>query len=218
MRYSHRFYHFSVIVLTVFSYSYGFDLFPVLARILQFCGSHTDSTILGKLFGQFFGTRSDSTFSRYSHGFYNFAVLTMILPFFNTRRNVFHSLHGFYLCQCSPEFYHFALLTLILQFFGIRTDSFLALARILRFPGTRPDSSIFGTQADSTTFRYSSGQFFRTRTDSTFSRYSLKFYNFAVHKLILPYLGNRSESFSVLARILPFPDTRMDSTILRYSH
>ena len=32
-RYSHRFYHFSVLVRTVFRYSHGFHFFPILSRI-----------------------------------------------------------------------------------------------------------------------------------------------------------------------------------------
>ena len=39
--------------------------------------------------GQFFNTRRDSTFSRYSPGFYHFSVLTQIRPFFDTRRDIF---------------------------------------------------------------------------------------------------------------------------------
>ena len=32
------------------------------------------------------------------------------------------------------------------------------------------------------------------------------------------FLGTRRDSFSILGRILPFPGTRPDSTIFRYSH
>ena len=83
-RYSHCFYHFSVLVRTVLRYSHGFHLFLVLARIQQFSGAHTDSTIFSYWSGQFFGTRTDSTFSRYSPGLNNFLVLTLILPILRT--------------------------------------------------------------------------------------------------------------------------------------
>ena len=78
-----------MLVGTVFRYSHGFYLFPVLARILPFSGTDTDSTIFRYSSGQFFGTRKDSTFSRYSSGFYRFQVLTLILPFFGTRWDSF---------------------------------------------------------------------------------------------------------------------------------
>ena len=58
LRYSHWFYYFSVFVQTVFWYCHRFYVFPVLARILPFCGTHTDSTIF-----------------RYSHRFDPFPVL-----------------------------------------------------------------------------------------------------------------------------------------------
>ena len=94
--YTHRFYHFSLLVRTVFRYSLEFYLYPVVARIQQFLGTHTGSTIFLNWSGQFFGTRTDSSFRRKSPGFNNFSVLTLILPFCRT---------GFG------------------QFFGTRTDS-----------------------------------------------------------------------------------------------
>ena len=68
-RYSDRFHPLLVLAGTVFRYSYGFYLFPVLAPILSFSGTDRDSSIFRYSFGQFFGTRTDSTFSRYSPGF-----------------------------------------------------------------------------------------------------------------------------------------------------
>ena len=106
-----------MLVGTVFQYSHGFYVFPVLARIQPFSGNDTDSTIFRYSWGQFFGTRTDlpfpgtrtdSTFSQYSSGFYRFQLLTLILPFFGTRRH-----------------------------------SFSVLARILPFPGTLPDFTFF---------------------------------------------------------------------------
>ena len=73
----------------VFRYWYGFYLFPVLARVLPFSGTHTDCSVFMYSAGQFFGTRTDSTFSRYSPRFYRFQVLTLILPFFGTCRHSF---------------------------------------------------------------------------------------------------------------------------------
>ena len=132
----------------------------------------------------------DSTFSRYSPGFYHFLVLTLILQFFGNRSD------------------SFSILARILRFPSNLLDStifryshsfdpflvcaetvFSILVRILPFPGTRPDS--------------------------TFSRYSLGFYHFAVLRLILPFFGTRPDSFSVLARILAFPGTRPDSSVFR---
>ena len=70
--YSHRLYHLLNIVRTVFRYSDGFYLIPVLARILPFFGTHTNHTPFRTLF-------------RYSHGFYLFPVLARILPLLGTR-------------------------------------------------------------------------------------------------------------------------------------
>ena len=67
-----------------FRYSHGFHLLPILARIQQFSGTPIHSTIFPNWFGQFFGTRTDSTFCRYWPGFNNFPVLALILPFFRT--------------------------------------------------------------------------------------------------------------------------------------
>ena len=69
---------------------------------------------------QFFGTRTDSTFSRYSPGFYNFPVLTLILPFSEIRQDSFSIVaqilpflgtHAdFTIFLYSHSFYHFAIL------------------------------------------------------------------------------------------------------------
>ena len=137
---------------------------------------------------------------------------------------------------------------------GTRPDRFSVHARILPFPGARPDSTnfwyshsfyhfsvfaravfryshgfylfpvltrilpLFGTHTNSTFFRNSSGQSFNNRTDSTFSRYSPGFYHFQVRTLIFPLFDPLPDSFSVLARILPFPGTRPNFRILWYSH
>ena len=177
-------------------------------------GEQTDSTLFRYSSGHFFGTRTISNFSRYSPGFYNFWVLTQIVPSSDTRPDSFsvltrilnfpgtrphstifgysHRLHPLLifvwtLFRYSHGFYLFPVLALILPFLGSHTDC--------------------------TLFRYSSGQFFDTRTDSTFSRYSPGFYNFWLRTKIVPSSDTRRDTFSVLARILPFPGNLPDSTI-----
>ena len=163
---------------TVFRYSHGLYRFPVLARILAFSGPDTDSTIFRCSWGQLFGTRMDSTFSRYSPGstvfryrhlFYHFSVLV---------GTVFRYSQGFYL--------------------------FPVLARILSFSGTDADSTIFRysfgqffcTRRDSTFSRYSPGFYHFW--------YSHRFNPFPV--LVGTIFGHSHGFylFPVLARILPF--------------
>ena len=99
-------------------------------------------------------------------------------------------------------------------------------SRILPFPGNLPDSIIFRYLPWFYHFSVLFRIVFDTRTDSTFSRYSRRFYNFSVLTLILPFFGIGSDSFSIIAQILPFPGTRRilsfsgtdpDSTIFWYS-
>ena len=131
----------------------------------------------------FFDTCTDSTFSRYSPGFFYFSVLTLSRPFS-----------------------------------GIRWDKFSILTRILPISCIRLDSSIFRYSHWFGPFRIHVWTLFDTRTDSTFSRYSPGFFNFSVLTLIRPFLVTRWDNFSILARNLPFPGTRPDSSIFRYSH
>ena len=70
--------------------------------------SRFESTIFWYSPELFFDTRTDSTFSGYSPGFYDFSVLTLIRPFSDTH-----------------------------------PDYFSILARILPFPSTLSDSTIF---------------------------------------------------------------------------
>ena len=74
-RYSHWLDPFPVLTRKVFPYSYGFYNLPVLARILQCFGTHTDWSLFRYSPSEFFDTRTDSTFDRYSPGFYHFSVL-----------------------------------------------------------------------------------------------------------------------------------------------
>ena len=191
----------------------------MLARILPFSGTHTDFTIFRNSSGEFFNSGTESTFSRYSPGFYHFSVLLQIRPFFGTRREGFLTLAR------------------ILPFPGTRPDSnvFGYSHRFDPFPvlmGTvfgyshgfylfsvhAPILSFFGTPTDSTLFRYSWEQLLLTRTDSTFSRYSPGFFHFSVLPQIRPFFGTCGGNFWLPARILAFPGTRPDSTIFGYSH
>ena len=127
---------------TIFRYSHGFYLFPVLARILPFFGTHTDWTLFQCSPKQFSGTRTDSTF-----------LLARILPFLDS-----HMYWTFFryspaqfvdartnstFSRYSLGFYHFSVLTLIGPFSGTRPIRFPILARILPFPDTHTDSTIF---------------------------------------------------------------------------
>ena len=144
------------------------------------------------LFRSFFGSHTDSTLFRYSHGFDFFLVLFRILPFFSTHKD-------------STLFRYSSVLI-----FDTRT--------ILPIPGTRLDSTIFRYSHwfdpfpvfVVTIFRYSHGIYFfpvpaqilpfiGTHTNSNFS-------------------GIRWDKFSIIARNLPFAGTRPDSTIFRYTH
>ena len=128
----------------LFRSSYRFYSFPVLARILLFFGTHTDSTIFRYSRGEFFDTRWDSTFSRCAPGFYHFLVLTQIRPFSSTRRDsFFYTWRDSTFSRYLPGFYHLWVLTLIRPFSGIHWDKFSILARNLPFAGTRPDSTIY---------------------------------------------------------------------------
>ena len=85
--------------------SHGFYLFPILSRILPFFGTHTDYTLFRYSTGHFFDSCTNSTFSPYSPGFYHFSGLTLIQPFFCTRR------------------VSFSITARILPFLGTRPDS-----------------------------------------------------------------------------------------------
>ena len=94
-RYWPGFYHFSVLAGTVFRYSHGLYLFPVIVQILPFFGTHTGSTLFRYLRGQFFDTRTDCTFSGTRPN--KFSILTRILPFPGNRPNstIFRYSHRF---------------------------------------------------------------------------------------------------------------------------
>ena len=157
-------------------------LIPELPRILRISGTHTDSTLFRNSSGQLFNSGTESTFSRYSPGFYHFPVLTLILPFFDTRPDSFlvvaQILPSPILARIPPFSGSHTDSALFRyssgQFFGSGTDStfswyspgfyhFPVLTLILPFSDTRPDSfSVVarilpfpGTRPNSTIFRYS---------------------------------------------------------------
>ena len=97
-RYLQGFDHFSVLTsIGHFSCTHS-NSFSILARILLFFCTHPDSSIFRRHIDwtpfrysseQFFDTRTDSTFSSYSPGFFHFSVHTLIGPFFGTHSNSF---------------------------------------------------------------------------------------------------------------------------------
>ena len=146
--------------------------FPSTRPNLAFSDLNTDSTIFCYSSGMFFGTHPNSTFSRYSPGFYLFQLLTLILPFFGTRRHSFSILarilpfpgtfSDFTFFRSWHWFYHFSVLVGTVFRYSHGFYLFPVLARILPFSGRDTDSTIC---------RKSSGQFFGTGTNSNFSRY-----------------------------------------------
>ena len=157
--------------------------------------------------GEFFHTRTDSTFPstspdstifRYSHRFDLFRVLV---------GSVFPYSHRFYLSEYFPGFYHFSVLTQSRPFCGTRRESFSILVPILAFPCSRPDSTIF---------RYSH-RFdpFQILAERVF-RYSYRFYLFRVLPRILPFFGTHTDSTLFRYSLGQFFDTRTNSTISRY--
>ena len=80
---------FQVLTRTVARYSYGFQFFLVVTRILPFLGTRIDWTLSRYSPEQLLDFRTDSTFSWYSLGFCLFSVLTLIGPFSGTHPNSF---------------------------------------------------------------------------------------------------------------------------------
>ena len=158
-RYSPGFYHFSVLTLIrPFSCNSRY-WFSIFARILPFPSILPDSTIF-----------------QYSHWFDHFPVLV---------RTIFWYSHGFYLFLVLARILSFLVLTLIRPFFCNRRDSFSILARILPFPGTLPNSTIF---------RYSHWFDPFPVLVRTIFRYSHGFYLFPVLARILSYFGIHIDS------------------------
>ena len=229
---------------TVFRYSHVFYLFPLLARILSFFGTHINGTLFRNSPEQFSDTRTNSAFSRYSHEFDYFSVITLIgsfsgthpksfsilariLPFPGTRpeSTIFRfSPEQFFdirmdstFFQYSHGFEHFSVLTQIGPFSGTLPNCFSILAQILPDRALARILSFFSTHTDWTLFWYSPEQFFDIRMNSTFFRYSHGFHHFSVLRLIGPFSGTHPNSFSILAQILLFLGTHPDSNIFRYS-
>ena len=183
----HWFYNFSILTWKIFRCSHKLYHSPVLARIRLFFGTQTDSTIFRYLFGKLFDTRTDSTI-----------VVTRL---------------DYTLSWYTLGFKHFPILKLILPFFGTLSDSYSILARILPLPSSRPDSIIFWYSHWFYHFSILAWKVFVTFTDYTLSWYSPGFDHFPVLKLILPFFSTRSDSYSILARILPLPGSLPDSII-----
>ena len=140
--------------------------------------------------------------SRYSPGFYHFSVLTPIRPLFGIRPDNFFDTHpDSTIFRYSHSFEPF--LVLVRTLFRYSHGFYL-------FPVLVGSLPFFCTRTYSIPFRYSPGQFFDTRTDSTISRYSPGFFHFSVHTVIRPFSRTRRDTFSILARILPFPGTHLD--------
>ena len=115
--------------------------------------------------GPFSDTSSDPILSRYSPE-----------PFSGTRPDFYFSgtRPDFYLSGTRPDFFFFFLaLTRILPFPGTRPNFSMVLARIPPFSGTRPDFHISGTRPDPT-FSSTCLDFYFSGPcpDSTLSRYS----------------------------------------------
>ena len=197
-RYSSGFYNFSVLTLIqplsgirrdklyILAWILSFPgTPPVLPRIQPFFGTHTNSSLFRYSSGHFFDTRTYSTFSQYSPGFYHFSVLTLIRPFSDTRRDTFSMLARLlHLPSTQPDstifryshcFYPFPVFALT----SCRYSHGFYLLRYLHvfylFPVLGQILPFFGTHTDSTLFRYASGHFFDTRTSSNFSSYSAGF-------------------------------------------
>ena len=117
------------------------------------------------------------------------------------------------------------------MFFGTRTESFF-LGNSPRFYhfrysygqffGTRMESFFLGNTPRFYNFRYSYGQFFGSHMESFFSGNSPGYYNFSILARILPFSVLIWTVFRYLhgiflfrehSRIIPFFDTRTDSTI-----
>ena len=155
-------------------------------------------------------------------------MLARILPFSGSRRDSTLLLY-------SPGFYSSLVLAWILPFSVLARTLFRyspefypspVLTWILTYSSTHPDSTHLLYSPRFYLSRYLSGPFSDTRPDSTLLRYSSGFYPSSVLAYILPFFGTRLDSnfhdtrpdpFPVLAPILPFTGTRPDSTILRYS-
>ena len=190
----------------------------MLARILPFFDTHSNSTLFRYSQGQVFITGMDITFFGNSHGFYLFSVLTLIQPISDIRWDKFWILARIlhfsdtrpdaFIFRYSHSFDHFPVLVRTIFRYSHGFYLFPILAQILPF---------FGTHTNSTIFRYSLGQLFDTRTDSTFFGYSPGLYHFSVLTLNRPFSGSRRDNISILARNLPFAGGRPDSTIFRYS-
>ena len=165
-------------------------MFWILARILLFLGTHSDSAIFRFSHWLDLFPELTRTIFRYSQGFHFFFVLTRILPFLGSHID-------WTLFPNSPE-----------QFFDTHPNSFSILPRILLFLGTHPGSDIF---------RYSHWLDPFPVLTRTVSRYSHGFYFFFVLTRILPFLGTHIDWTLFQNSPEQFFDTGTDSTFSWYS-
>ena len=175
----------------------------ILGQILPFPGTRPDCSI--------FSTHIDSTFFRYSPG-----------QFFDTCTDSTFS-------RYSPVFYHFRY-TQIRPFSGTSRRRLSILGRILAFPNTYSNSTIFQylhrfdplPVIVRLVFRNSHGiylflvlarilPFFSTHTDSTLVRYSQRQFVNARTDCTFSQYSPGFYHFSILTLIRPFSGTRPDS-------
>ena len=157
-RYSHWFDCFPVLSGTTFRHSHGFYLFPVLTRMMPFFGSPTESTLFWYTPGQYFDTRTNSTFSRYWPRFCHFSVFTLIRPFSDTRRDSFLTLVRILpFPGTDPDDAILWYSHIVDPFLVLPGTVFRQLYELYLFPVLTPIQPFFGTHTDSTVFQYSPG-------------------------------------------------------------
>ena len=174
--YSHWLDPFPVLTRTGFGYWHGFYFFLVLTRILPFFCTRIDWTLFRYSPEQFFDNRRDSSFSRYSHGFESFSVLTLIAHFSGSHPNSSSIL---------ARIYFFLVLTQILPFFGTHIDWTLFRYSPEQFFDTRRDFcfSRYSHEFDHFSVLTLIGDFSGTHPN-----------NFSILARILLFLGTHSDS------------------------
>ena len=193
-------------------------MIPVVPWILLFMKIHADSTLFQYPTGQFFGTGTNSTWSRQSPGFCHLSVFTRILHFVDTwpisflvLAQIFRYWHEFYLIGLHVDSTLFWYLTD--QFFGTRTDStwsrqspgfchLSVFTRILHFFDTWSINFLVlaqilldpGGASDSTVYWYSFGFYAVPIPDRSIFWYWQGFYLIPVVLPILPFIGLHADS------------------------
>ena len=162
------FYPFPIPDWSVFRYSHGFYLIPIVPRILPIIGIQANSSFFRYLTDQFFGTRTDSTRSLEFLGFCRLSVFMLILRFSDTRSVSFSVLARILLDPDSPPDSSIYRYSRGFYPFPIPARSvFRYLHGFYLIPIVPRILPFIGLDADSTLFRYLTDQFFGSRTDST---------------------------------------------------